>query len=243
MNEEIINFKLFGSVHWGIIFFTVALPIFLAFAVRKIRDGKYKRAAVRVFAILILLAEGFHFFWAFKQMPDWQNLLARSLPLHLCGWSMVLTLIYLLRYPRRRQICFDLAYYWTIVGGFAAILGPDLPADYPSVGFWQFFATHVLVVAANLFAIFALGYKPSRRSLVRAFLYTNCVMIVLIPINLLLDANYFFICKPPETDIPLFFWPWPWYIVFMEFFAMAVFTIMYLPFGIPRFIKKRRKAS
>lgn len=243
MSNEIVNFKLFGLVHWQIIIFTVALPIILAFIVRRYRHGRYRRAVAYGLGGLIVAAEVFHFCWAVKHMPSLADLLARSLPLHLCGWSMFLTVFYLFSYPRRRQLCFDLAYYWTLVGGFLTIIGPDLPADYPSVGFWQFFATHCLVVAGNIFAIFGLGYWPSKKSLLRAFIYTNGVMFVLIPINLLLDANYFYIFAPPETDLPLFFWPWPWYIVFMEFFAMGLFVIAYLPFWISRKVKNRYNTS
>lgn len=51
--------------------------------------------------------------------------------------------------------------------------------------------------------------------------------------NLILDANYFWILgKPPTPSLLDYFGPWPWYIVTAAFFALAHFYTVYVPFQI-----------
>ena len=52
-------------------------------------------------------------------------------------------------------------------------------------------------------------------------------------INLVLGSNYMYLSAPPDGTLsPFFIGPWPWYIVFLEFVALAMFLAVYAPFAL-----------
>ena len=66
-------------------------------------------------------------------------------------------------------------------------------------------------------------------------MWLNIYILCLIPINLWLDANYFYMMnKPPNPSLLDFFGPWPIYIVVTEVVAMGFFALAYLPIYIAR---------
>jgi Predicted integral membrane protein len=72
----------------------------------------------------------------------------------------------------------------------------------------------------------------------KAMIALNIFLLLLLGVNLLLDANYFCLCGKPTNEIgdhvPSlldYLGPWPWYILVAEFVALAHFIIAYAPFA------------
>ena len=64
-------------------------------------------------------------------------------------------------------------------------------------------------------------------------------LLISIIVNLILEANYFWICdKPPVNSLLDYLGPWPWYIFSAQFIAILNFIIAYIPF----YIIKKKKA-
>ncbi|MDY6914129.1 MAG: hypothetical protein SVT52_06725 [Planctomycetota bacterium] len=59
--------------------------------------------------------------------------------------------------------------------------------------------------------------------------------------NVLLDANYMFLCRPPDAPSPFFFLPWPWYIVFLEGVGVVFVVLAYLPLPLSARLSRRKK--
>ncbi|HNX25953.1 MAG TPA: TIGR02206 family membrane protein [Phycisphaerae bacterium] len=232
MNENIVNFQLFSPLHWGLMFFTVLAPLLLGMAVNRAGGAKTAMIVARILVVMLLGGEVVQDCYSFCTQPSFQDFYRRSLPFHLCDFGMILTAVYMWCYPRRLQRIFEVAFFWSVAGAIPAMLTPDLPADYPSFGFWQFYVSHMLIVVCNVYAIVSLRYRPRAAGILWAWLATNVVFVIVAAINLLLRSNYFFICHPPQTAMPLFFLPWPWYVVFMEFLTPVFFLVVYLPFGL-----------
>jgi hypothetical integral membrane protein (TIGR02206 family) len=92
------------------------------------------------------------------------------------------------------------------------------------------------------------GYRPTLKSLWKTFLVTNAYMLIIAPINLLLDGNYLFICRPPDTPSLIdYLGPWPWYILSLEIVGLLFFFVFYAPFGIKDLVSwwkvRRAKAT
>ena len=47
--------------------------------------------------------------------------------------------------------------------------------------------------------------------------------------NMLLDANYMYLCQKPIVDNPLVIGEWPYYIIFIELIALINFWLLYQP--------------
>jgi uncharacterized membrane protein YwaF len=65
--------------------------------------------------------------------------------------------------------------------------------------------------------------------------WLNIYILCLIPINLWLDANYFYMMsKPVDPSLLDFSGPWPFYIIVTESLTMVFFFLAYLPIFIAR---------
>ena len=87
--------------------------------------------------------------------------------------------------------------------------------------------------------------RPTIHSLWKSFVALNIFLILAVIANLIMDANYFWICGKPTTpmgehvpSILDFMGPWPWYILSAEFVAIFHFFLAYSPFY---FLNKNEK--
>ena len=98
---------------------------------------------------------------------------------------------------------------------------------------------------ALVYATVVYEIRPSFKSLIKSFIALNVFLGVAAIVNVLLDANYFWICGKPVNQIgeriPTlldYMGSWPWYIITGEFVALAHFLLAYSPFY---FINKRKE--
>ena len=71
--------------------------------------------------------------------------------------------------------------------------------------------------------------------MLRTFGWLNIYLLALVPINLWLGANYFYMMeKPLNPSILDYFGPWPIYILVCEVLAMAFFALAYVPIVIAK---------
>jgi uncharacterized membrane protein YwaF len=71
--------------------------------------------------------------------------------------------------------------------------------------------------------------------MITTFIWLNVYLLSLIPLNLWLDANYFYIMeKPINPSILDYFGPWPVYILAAEALAFVFFAIAYVPIAVAK---------
>lgn len=168
---------------------------------------------------------------------DWR----RSLPLDICRINE-LVCVYMLM--RRSYRAFEVAYFWAMGASVAAMLTPSLPSGFPSAQYFLFFLGHGLSVLAVIYAIFALGFRPRLSSLFLCLGVTACYAVLMVPVNLLLDANYLFLREPPPgpTLIDLL-GPWPVYLFALFGLAALVSALCYLPFAVAGRLGSSRQST
>ena len=128
----------------------------------------------------------------------------------------------------RRKI-FEIIYYFVLSGTLQAIFTPDAAAEYPSYSYFKYWIVHcgLCVVIHHLVAF---KIYPTSKGILYSFGWLNLYLLTLIPINLSLSANYFYLISKPETASLLdLFGPWPYYIIVTEFLVMLFFALAYLP--------------
>ncbi len=218
-----IPFESFGDSHY------LTLAVFLLLLLLVVRIGRSLTAEQNLW-----LGRGFSIFLSltvllFSWIHSANGLFDYrvDLPLSICN-LFALSAPLLFWNPSYRR--FEVIYFMVLSGTFQAMLTPDLYAGFPSYGFFKYWIVHgglVLMVAHYLLSF---NLIPEPRSMVRTFMWLNIYLLALVPVNLLLGSNYFYMMqKPINPSILDYFGPWPIYILVCEVLAMAFFALAYVP--------------
>lgn len=223
------SFVPFGQQHLAALAIILCAVAGLVALVRQTDSAVMTRRLAVALACALILSEAFKLWfrvWLYGQPAG------QFLPLHLCGASALL-MAWVLFF--RSYGGFEVGYFWGMAGSMQALLTPDLPVGFPSLAYIAFFLGHGLVILAVVFAIAALRFRPTLRSVGKAILATLAWMVLVAPLNYLLDANYLYLRhKPEQPSIIDFLGPWPWYIGSLVLVGSAICFLYYLPFAIAR---------
>ncbi|MEK4005692.1 YwaF family protein [Paenibacillus sp. FSL H3-0333] len=219
----------------------IALCCLALFGARfALRSRSGLRLGVRLLLILLLAAsEGGLHVW-YLSHDSWSR--SSSLPLELCGITLLLSIVMLLT---RSRLLYSFLYFAGIGGAFIALLTPNLVYPFPHFRFLLFFIAHGSIILASLYMTWVEGYKPTWRSLFFTMLCLNLVAACVYAANKLLDSNYMFLMRKPSTFSVLdYFGPYPYYLLVEEGFAFVIFLLMFLIFfKLPELYTARRAAA
>lgn len=148
------------------------------------------------------------------------------LPFNMCNYTLVLAAFMMIF---RSNKLFHLVYFWSI-GAILAILTPDIRVAFPNYSNISFFITHYYIYFAVFYCLKYFKFTITFEALKKSFIYINKIMLVLFPLNFLLNTNYMFLKKKPISSPMDFLGPWPYYIISLELVMIILFTLMYLPF-------------
>ncbi len=227
-------FSFFSQHHINALLFLFGVYILIFIFRKKLRNPKIDIKMRYIIAVALILQEVSLTIWRLYN-GDWH--LGTSLPLHLCGVSIVLSAIMLIN---KNYTLFEINYFWGLGGAIQALLTPDIGIyGFPHYRFFQFFTSHGLIIVAVLYMVFVQKYSPTHKSIWKVFritlIYTGFIAIF----NLIFKGNYLFICwKPENGSIMDVMGPWPWYIIPLAIVAIISFYIWYAPFAIRQYSKK-----
>ena len=230
------TFELFGVPHILAMALIVVVAAGLPVLSRRMNSRTLVLAICVALSAILLLNELVFYVYGLST-KSFDEFVKKNLPLHICGVAVYLVVFVLFT---RRQFAYEVAFFWGLAGTLQAIITPNIIFGWPSYNFVQFFVGHGGIVVAVLFATWALKMRPRLRSVFYTWLLSNLCVAAIGTVNLLLDANYMFLCRPPVGDSPFFFLPWPWYILFLEPIGLALFLLLYLPFPIADRIRRSR---
>ena len=112
--------------------------------------------------------------------------------------------------------------------------------DYGLPHFWaiQTLASHGLLIVALVFMTTIEGFRPTWKSVWKTMLFLNVYALLITGVNMLIGSNYMYTMGKPATSSLLdMMGPWPWYLLTGQVVAIALFSLLYLPF----FLAERRK--
>ena len=154
---------------------------------------------------------------------------SEHLPLHLCAMNQLICCFIL--FVPKKQFLFEFLFYGGVIGGIQAILTPQI--NYYDGGYFmylKYYFAHTLIILIPLFLYFNLNFKLTKNSWLRIFIAVNVLMIIIMPLDFLIDANYMYLAQPPEIDNPLVIGKWPYYLINLEFIVATLFFLTYLLF-------------
>ncbi|MCP8615242.1 YwaF family protein [Salirhabdus salicampi] len=228
-------FVLFSSTHILTMAVILALCIGMYLFRKQLKRGLPNKIFRFGMATILIISE-ISLIWWLLTVGDWS--LQYSLPLHLSSLSLFLSSILLIT---RNYRLFEFTYFVGIGSAFQVMLTPDIQAyTFPHFRYIHFFVSHGGIAIANLFMVLVEGYRPTFKSIFKAFLYVNCYSLFIFIVNVVIDGNYMYIMrKPMNPSVFDYLGPWPYYIIPLEIITLATFLLLYVPF----YIRKIRDSS
>ena len=228
MDKQILasQFEPFGGEHLAVLAATAALSIALSMWTRRSQSPRLERRICVTIAVLLLALEMFNYYYTITH-DGWSRFVAEALPLHACGISLYLTAYMLLT---RRQVFFEIVYFWGFAGTTQALLTPVTQEGFPAWPCFHFFLTHGLVVVGVAFATVGLKMRPRFKGVWITYAFSWALVLMVGTCNRLLGTNYMYLCEKPTGSTPFYFLPWPWYILFLGVLAIVFFLLLWLPF-------------
>ncbi|PWH83354.1 TIGR02206 family membrane protein [Algibacter marinivivus] len=206
--------------------------VFINYAKRKLNKIQQKNA-LHLFACFVsLIVIVFH---AHKISLGYYNV-STDLPLYLC--SLLGLLIPIFTYYRKFWM-YEVLVFWIIGGTLQAVITPDIELGFPSFDYFRYWVVHLGLLVIIFYATFVFNMRPKLKSVFKSFLALQIYIVIMVIVNKLLEANYFYINeKPQSASILDYFGEWPWYIIVVQVIVIPLFLLIYLPFHL---IKKREK--
>ena len=223
-----VPFEPFGASHfWAVAFFIAALLLIIWMTPKLSYEINLK--LTRVFAGILFITVTW---WTLIHIWFDRFSLAKDLPLSICNLFALIAPV-LFWFPRKKV--FEIIYFFVLSGTLQAIFTPDAGAAFPSYSYFKYWIVHCGLVVVVIHHLIAFQMYPSRRGMLYSFGWLNIYLLCLVPINLLLSANYFYLMSKPITPSILdFFGPWPYYIIVTEVLVMVFFALAYLPIFLVR---------
>lgn len=206
-----MEFEMFSAAHYAaLIAAAVVFSCIVAFR-KKLRLPSYNRA-FRYAAAAILAGCEAALQTSYVLAGDWGW---GSLPLQLCSMTLLIAAVML---AARGERLYDIIYFLGILGALQAMLTPNLEQNFPHFRYFHFFIAHIGIIAAGLFAAVVERYRPTYKSVLRAWVWLHVLAIPAAAANYLTGyTNFMFLARKPGTASLLdMLAPWPWYILQLE---------------------------
>lgn len=231
-------FIAFSSAHLAALaLFAIAAALLFAFR-RRVRARPHFAVALRMtlLAVLILSETSLHIWYVVNGV--WN---ARfTLPLELCSLMLLAAVLMLIT---RSRFLAGLVFFAGIGGALQALITPNLVYAYPHFRFIQFFVAHAAIILSALYMVWIERFRPTWRTVLAALLSLNAIALAVYLLDRLLDANYMFLRRKPDTPSVLdLFGGYPWYILAEEALALLMFALLYvLFFVLPDALRRLRE--
>ena len=202
--------------------------VFIKYAKRKLNSTQQKNT-IHIFACVIsLIVIVFH---AHKISLGNYNL-STDLPLYLC--SLLGIIIPVFTYYRKYWM-YEVLLFWIIGGTLQAVLTPDIELGFPSFDYFRYWTVHLGLLIIIFYATFVFDMRPKLRSVFKSFLALQIYVIIMVVVNKILGANYFYLNEKPQSASLLdYLGEWPWYIIVGQIIIIPLFLVIYIPFHLTR---------
>lgn len=158
--------------------------------------------------------------------------LSEDLPLFLCSFLALIIPIFT---HYRKYWMYEILLFWIIAGTLQGVVTPDIAIGFPSLDYFRYWIVHLGLLTIIFYATLVLNMRPTLKSVFKSFLSLQVYAVILVGINYVLDANYSYLNRKPESASALdYFGDWPYYLLVMEAILIPFFLLIYLPFYITR---------
>ncbi|MBQ6808701.1 MAG: TIGR02206 family membrane protein [Firmicutes bacterium] len=233
------EFALLTPAHFAPILLLLA-AIFLLYRFREAIGNSPRETMFRYILAFALIICDMSYYWRLAACPWLSGGLAESLPIGVCGWSVIFCSFMLVG---KNQRLFDIVYFWLLSGSLFALLTPT-PLTFcgpTRFRYYQFWLEHTLGYVAIFYMIFVHGLRPHPRAMLRSYSALLVLAALAAWVNSMIPgANYLYMARPESAPSVLDILP-PHYglrILVMMAGIAFLFLLAYLPWYL-----KDRKAE
>ncbi|RUS43090.1 TIGR02206 family membrane protein [Cohnella sp. AR92] len=216
-----MEFQAFHAAHWAALA-AAAIAVAAIIALRaKLRGPKAGRAA-KLAIVLTLAGSEAALQVSYAIEGGWG---IGALPFQLCSIMLWFSVALLLTGNRR---IYEITFFLGILGAMQALLTPDLIQSFPEFRYFHFFIAHIAIVAASVYMTAVERFRPTLGSAFRAAGWLNLLAVPAAITNWLAGTNFMFLARKPAGGSLLdLLGPWPWYLLQLEFVAVALCLALY----------------
>jgi len=219
---------MFGIQHlFALIFFAISGMALISWA-QKLSEKKqvkignliavFLSAVIIVWSILKIYLRGFD--------------IQKDLPFHLCNFIALLLPLFSFS---RKKIYYDVLLFWVLAGTTHSIITPDLINGFPNYIFLKYWIVHAGLIIYVFYATLIYKFYPTLKSVRNSMIALQGYLIIVLVVNTLTGANYFYTNRKPEVGSALdYLGDWPTYIFVVELILIPYFLLIYLPFYLVR---------
>lgn len=232
------DFVMFSASHGAAVLALIVCCLALFACRHRLRSSPAAARAFRLLLAAVLLGSELCLQLWYVSQDIWKP--RHSLPLELCGITLLLSAVLLLT---RSRLLYSFLFFAGIGGALVAFATPNLVYPFPHFRFLQFFIAHTAIILTPLYMTWVEGYRPTWKSVGFTMLCLNGLAAVVWMINRELGSNYMFLNRKPDTYSVLnHFGPYPNYLLAEEVLAFGLFSFMYAAFFLlPERIRASRR--
>ncbi|MDO1499855.1 TIGR02206 family membrane protein [Winogradskyella maritima] len=182
----------------------------------------------RVFNWLGILISGSIIVYHFYKISAGNYNFATDLPLFLCSFMALVIPVFT---QTKRYWLYEVLLFWVIAGTTQGIITPDISEGFLSLDYVRYWIVHLGLVSIMLYATFVFGMRPTLKSVFKSFLALQVYAVVILILNWMLNANYSYLSRKPESASAMdFLAEWPYYILQIELIVLPYFFLIFLLF-------------
>lgn len=238
-----VEFTNFTLAHFAPVLVMIALIFLIRRNRQRLQRWEKEYIFRYVLAFALILSE-MSYYWRLVGMPSLGPNPVDHLPISVCGWAVIFCSYMVIG---KSQWLFDISYFWLFSGSVFALITPTVITYTGPTRFryYQFWAEHTLGYVAVFYMIFVHGMRPTKKSVVRAYMALAILAVIAYFANRLIGpgANYLFMARPESTPSILDILP-PNFVLRLIIMAAAIsalFLVSYLPWYLKD--KKAAKAA
>jgi len=222
------NVPISSALHLAMILLVLTLiGVTLLLGASARRKGRTESASKILGYGVLALWVGYNVYYFTPTVFRWDT----SLPLHVCDLLGVIAALALIW---RNSTARALLYFCALALAIQAIITPTGNQSPASLRFWLYWLLHACILAASIYDIAIVGFRPQLKDLRTALIADIAYVAVIVPLNIATGWNYGYLgnAKPDVATAVDLFGPWPARIVFMLLAVAGIQLLMYVPWGV-----------
>ena len=204
---------------------------------KQLRRFRHEETLRYILAFVMIICD-MSYYWRLSSSPTLVEGPASGLPIGVCMWAVILCSFLLVG---KKQLFFDIAYFWLLSGSLFALLTPT-PLTYTGptrYRYYQFWLEHTLGYVAIFYMIFVHNMRPTVKSAIRSYIALVAMAVVAYWVNSMIPgANYLYMARPEDAPSVLDILP-PNFALRVSI-MVAVITLMYGLAYLPWYLKDQK---